>query len=145
MDGARLATVWLYKRLEFTDDTTELATAWLCEQLEFTYDAPLLRDFERVEIAVSVGEHRLVEAGKGEDFSISSNDGLMFDRRLCVLKDSAVKTELLTEALSSPFTMQPGSTKMYQNLRRVYWWRNMKREMADFINRDFRKRGQDAP
>ncbi|TYJ97623.1 ty3-gypsy retrotransposon protein [Cucumis melo var. makuwa] len=59
----------------------------------------------------------------------------LWERRLCVRKDSAVKTELLTEAFSSPFTMHPGSTKMYQNLRRVYWWRNMKREMADFINR----------
>ncbi|KAA0060381.1 putative polyprotein [Cucumis melo var. makuwa] len=49
--------------------------------------------------------------------------------------DSAVKTELLTEAHSSPFTMYPGSTKMYQDLRCVYWWRNMKREVADFVSR----------
>ncbi|KAA0059961.1 pol protein [Cucumis melo var. makuwa] len=93
-----------------------------------TKQAPLFRDFERAEIAVSVGEvasqlaqlsmqptlrqriivaqlndpylvekHRLVETGQGEDFSISSDDGLMFEGRLCVLKGSAVKTELLTE------------------------------------------------
>ncbi|KAL0544266.1 hypothetical protein IC582_019379 [Cucumis melo] len=110
-----------------------------------TKQAPLHRDFERAEIAVSVGEvtsqlaqlskRRLVEAGQGEDFSISSNDGLTFEGRLCVPKDSAVKTELLTEAHSSPFAMHPGSTKMYQDLRCVYWWRNMKREVADFVNR----------
>ncbi|KAA0032361.1 pol protein [Cucumis melo var. makuwa] len=101
-----------------------------------TKQAPLLRDFERAEIAVLVGEvtsqlaqlsvqptlrqriivaqlndpylvekRRLVETGQGEDFSISSNDGLTFERRLCVLEDSAVKTELLTEAHSSPFTI----------------------------------------
>ena len=116
-----------------------------------TKQAPLLRDFERAEIAVSVGEvtaqlarlavqptlrqkiiaaqlndpylvekRRLVETGQGEDFSISSDNGLMFERRLCVPKDSAVKTELLTEAHSSPFTVHPGSTKMYQDLRRTY-------------------------
>ncbi|TYJ99748.1 putative 3-hydroxyisobutyrate dehydrogenase-like 3 [Cucumis melo var. makuwa] len=104
-----------------------------------TKQAPLLRDFERVEIAVSVGEvtsqlaqlsvqstlrqriivaqlndpylvekRRLVETGQGEDFSISSDDGLTFEGRLCVPKDSVVKTELLTEAHSSPFTMHPG-------------------------------------
>ncbi|KAL0539365.1 hypothetical protein IC582_023576 [Cucumis melo] len=131
-----------------------------------TKQAPLLKDFERAEIAVSVGEvtsqlaqlslqptlrqriivaqlndpylvekRRLVETGQGEDFSISSDDGLTFEGRLCVPEDSAVKTELLTEAHSSPFTMHPGSTKMYQDLRSVYWWRNMKREVADFVNR----------
>ncbi|KAA0067940.1 pol protein [Cucumis melo var. makuwa] len=129
-----------------------------------TKQAPLLRDFERAEIAVSVGEvtsqlaqlsvqptlrqkiivaqlndpylvekRRLVETGQGENFSISSDDGLMFEGRLCVPEDSAVKTELLAEAHSSPFTMHPGSTKMYQDLKNVYWWRNMKREVADFV------------
>ncbi|KAL0554252.1 hypothetical protein IC582_008169 [Cucumis melo] len=131
-----------------------------------TKQTSLLRDFERVEIAVSVGEvtsqlaqlsvqptlrqkiivaqqndpylvekRRLVETGQGEDFSISSDDGLMFEGRLCVPEDSAVKTELLTKAHSSPFTMHPGSTKMYQDLRSVYWCRNMKREVADCVSR----------
>ncbi|KAL4010539.1 hypothetical protein IC575_030040 [Cucumis melo] len=31
--------------------------------------------------------------------------------------------------------MHPGSTKMYQDLKRVYWWRNMKRKVAEFVNR----------
>ncbi|KAL4014301.1 hypothetical protein IC575_026501 [Cucumis melo] len=109
-----------------------------------TKQAPLLRDFERAEVAVSVGEvtsqfaqltRLLVEAGQGEDFSISSDDGLTFDGCLCVPEDNVVKTELLTEAHSSPFTMHPISTKMYQDLRCAYWWRNMKREVADFVSR----------
>ncbi|TYK22444.1 pol protein [Cucumis melo var. makuwa] len=59
----------------------------------------------------------------------------MFEGRLCVPEDSVVKTELLFEAHSSPFTMHLGSTKMYQDLRSVYWWRNVKREVADFVSR----------
>ncbi|KAA0059773.1 pol protein [Cucumis melo var. makuwa] len=47
-----------------------------------TRQAPLYRDFERAEIAVS--------------------------RRLCVPADSALKTELLAEAHSSPFSMHLG-------------------------------------
>ncbi|KAL4022930.1 hypothetical protein IC575_016676 [Cucumis melo] len=131
-----------------------------------TKQTPLLRDLERAEIAVSVGEvaaqlaqltvqptlrqkiiaaqlsdpylaekRRMVETEQGEEFSISSDDGLMFEGRLCVPEDSAVKTELLTEAHSSPFTMHPGSTKMYQDLRSVYWWRGMKRDVAEFVSR----------
>ncbi|KAL0536641.1 hypothetical protein IC582_025599 [Cucumis melo] len=131
-----------------------------------TRQAPLHRDLERAEIAVSVGavamqlaqltvqptlrrriidaqsndpylveKRGLAEAGQTAEFSLSSDGGLLFERRLCVLSDSAVKTELLSEAHSSPFSMHPGSTKMYQDLKRVYWWRNMKREVAEFVSK----------
>ncbi|KAA0046287.1 ty3-gypsy retrotransposon protein [Cucumis melo var. makuwa] len=131
-----------------------------------TRQAPLHRDIERAEIAVSVGavtmqlaqltvqstlrqriidaqgndpylveKRGLAEAGQAVEFSLSSDGGLLFERRLCVPSDSAVKTELLSEAHSSPFSMHPGSTKMYQDLKRVYWWRNMKREVAEFVSR----------
>ncbi|KAA0053259.1 pol protein [Cucumis melo var. makuwa] len=131
-----------------------------------TRQAPLHRDFERAEIAVSVGavtlqlaqltvqptlRQKIIDAqsndpylvekrclakeGKAVEFSISSDGGLLFEKRLCVPSDSAVKTELLSEAYSSPFSMHPGSTKMYQNLKRIYWWRNMKREVAEFVSK----------
>ncbi|KAL0556479.1 hypothetical protein IC582_004993 [Cucumis melo] len=82
-----------------------------------------------------VEKRGLAEAGQAEGFSISSHGGLVFERRLCVPSDSMIKTELLSEAHSSPFSMHPGSTKMYQDLKRVYWWRNMKREVAEFVSR----------
>ncbi|KAA0040677.1 pol protein [Cucumis melo var. makuwa] len=82
-----------------------------------------------------VEKHGLAEAGQAIEFSISSDGGHLFERRLCVPSDSAVKTELLSEAHSSPFSMHPGSTKMYQDLKRVYWWRNMKREVAEFVSK----------
>ncbi|TYK07716.1 pol protein [Cucumis melo var. makuwa] len=131
-----------------------------------TRQAPLHRDLERTEIAVSVGavtmqlaqltvqstlrqkiidaqsndpylveKHGLAEAGQAVGFSISSDGGILFERRLCVPSDSAVKTELLSEAHSSPFSMHPSSTKMYQDLKRVYWWRNMNREVAEFVGK----------
>ncbi|KAL0549730.1 hypothetical protein IC582_014217 [Cucumis melo] len=131
-----------------------------------TRQAPLHRDLERAEIAVSVGavtmqlaqltvqstlrqriidaqgndpylveKRGLAEAGQAVEFSLSSDGGLLFERRLCVPSDSAVKTELLSEAHSSPFSMHPGSTKMYQDLKRVYWWRNMKSEVAEFVSK----------
>ncbi|KAL0546694.1 hypothetical protein IC582_016606 [Cucumis melo] len=131
-----------------------------------TRQAPLHRDLERAEIAVSVGtvtmqlaqltvqptlrqriidaqsndpylveQRGLAEAGQTAEFSLSSDGGLLFERRLCVPSDCAVKTELLSEAHSSPFSMHPGSTKMYQDLKRVYWWRNMKREVAEFVSK----------
>ena len=32
------------------------------------------------------------------------------------------------------YTVHRGSTKMYQDLKQVYWWNNMKREIADFVS-----------
>ncbi|KAA0033811.1 ty3-gypsy retrotransposon protein [Cucumis melo var. makuwa] len=61
------------------------------------------------------------EAGQAEEFSMSSDGGLMYERRLCVPANSAVKIELLTKAHSSPFSMHPSNTKMYQDLKRLYW------------------------
>ena len=49
--------------------------------------------------------------------------------------DNAVRTELLAEAHSSPFSMHLDSTSMYTDLKQVYWWRNMKREVADFVSK----------
>ncbi|KAL0561236.1 hypothetical protein IC582_001658 [Cucumis melo] len=63
-----------------------------------------------------VEKRGLAEAGQAVEFSISSDGGLLFERRLCVPSDSVIKTELLSEAHSSPFSMHPGSTKMYQDL-----------------------------
>ncbi|KAL0552300.1 hypothetical protein IC582_011408 [Cucumis melo] len=131
-----------------------------------TRQAPLHRDLERAEIAVSVGavtmqlaqltvqptlrqriidaqsndpylveKRGLAEAGQTAEFSLSSDGGLLFEGRLCVPSDGVIKTELLSEAHSSPFSMHPGSTKMYQDLKRVYWWRNMKREVAEFVSK----------
>ncbi|TYK03208.1 reverse transcriptase [Cucumis melo var. makuwa] len=82
-----------------------------------------------------VEKHRIVEIGQADEFSISFDDGLLFQSHLCVPEDSAVKTELLTEAHGSPFSMHPGSTKMYQDLEGVYWWRNAKREVAEFVSK----------
>ncbi|KAA0057119.1 pol protein [Cucumis melo var. makuwa] len=49
----------------------------------------------------------LAEVGQVIEFSISSDGGLLSERCLCVPADGAVKTELLTEAHGSPFSMHP--------------------------------------
>ncbi|KAL4036953.1 hypothetical protein IC575_000531 [Cucumis melo] len=116
----------------------EIAVSWGALLLARLTVQPTLR--QRIIDAQSndpylVEKRGLAEAGQAVEFSLSSDGGLLFERRLCVPSDSAVKTELLSEAHSSPFSMHPGSTKMYQDLKRVYWWRNMKREVAEFVSR----------
>ncbi|WMV50270.1 hypothetical protein MTR67_043655 [Solanum verrucosum] len=37
------------------------------------------------------------------------------------------------EAHNSRYSIHPGSTKMYRDLRDVFWWNGMKRDIADFV------------
>jgi len=39
-----------------------------------------------------------------------------------------VKEEIMTEAHNTKYSMHPGSTKMFQNLKGRFWWNNMKRK-----------------
>ena len=39
----------------------------------------------------------------------------------------------MIEAHRSKFVVHPGSTKMYQDLKRQYWWEGMKRDVANFV------------
>ena len=40
---------------------------------------------------------------------------------------------MLYEAHRSKFSIHPGSTKMYMDLKRQYWWRGIKRDVANFV------------
>jgi hypothetical protein len=53
---------------------------------------------------------------------------------LVVPKDPEPKKKILDEAHLSKFSMHPNSNKMYHDLRSLYWWTRMKREIARYIS-----------
>jgi hypothetical protein len=57
-----------------------------------------------------------------------------FGQRLVVPRNQDLKKEILDEAHLSKFTIHPGSTKMYQDLRENFWWSNMKGEIAEYVS-----------
>ncbi|GJT74337.1 putative nucleotidyltransferase, ribonuclease H [Tanacetum coccineum] len=58
-----------------------------------------------------------------------------FEDRLCVPNDQALREKVMTEAHSSPFTIHPGSTKMYRDLKQYFWWNGMKQDVATFVSK----------
>ena len=58
-----------------------------------------------------------MHSGKKFEFSIFEDGVLRFGSRLCVANDPLIKKEILEEAHYSPYTIHPGSTKMYHDLR----------------------------
>jgi hypothetical protein len=37
---------------------------------------------------------------------------------------------IFQEANETPYSIHPGNTKMYMDLKERYWWNNMKRDIA---------------
>ena len=60
---------------------------------------------------------------------------MMMGHRLCVPDVGKLKKEIIEEAHSSAYAMHPGSTKMYHTLRKHYWCRGMKKDVAEFVYR----------
>jgi hypothetical protein len=59
---------------------------------------------------------------------------LWFKERLVVPKKEALKKKILDEAHASRYSIQPGSTKMYHDLRQQFWWTRMRRETARYVS-----------
>jgi hypothetical protein len=59
---------------------------------------------------------------------------LWFKERLVVLRREVIKKKILDEAHMLRYSIYPGSTKMYHDLRQQFWWTRMKREAARYVS-----------
>ncbi len=69
------------------------------------------------------------ESGIESDFQIGSDGCLMFRDRVCVPKNDELIQKILQEAHSSSLSIHPGSTKVYNDLKKIYCWAGMKRDI----------------
>jgi hypothetical protein len=67
-------------------------------------------------------------------FCVDAEGTLWFTERLVVPWREALKKEILDEAHTSRYSINPGSTKMYHDLRQQFWWTRMKRETARYVS-----------
>jgi len=74
-------------------------------------------------------------ARDGSDFSIGVDGGLRFRGRVWVPKGGDLRQDILEEAHRSRYSIHPGSTKMFRDLQRNFWWKRMKTEIAEFVGR----------
>ena len=56
-------------------------------------------------------------------------------RRVWVPKFGGNRKMILEDVHKSKYSIHPGSTKMYRDLRRHYWWPGMKRDVAEFVQK----------
>ncbi|KAG8486371.1 hypothetical protein CXB51_019815 [Gossypium anomalum] len=78
-------------------------------------------------------KRQMVRDNLDSEFSIDDEGMLRYHNRICVPNNSDLKNDILSEAHNSMYSIHPGSTKMYGDLKKTYWWPGMKREISEFI------------
>lgn len=61
-----------------------------------------------------------------EDFRVDKNGVLKFHNRVCVSNVSDLKGMILEESHISSLSIHLGDTKMYQDLKKMFWWLGLK-------------------
>ncbi|RVW40754.1 Transposon Tf2-2 polyprotein [Vitis vinifera] len=103
-----------------------------------------LREFEMYAV-IEDFELCLIQEGRGPClYSISARPMVIqriveaqvhdeFLEKIVCAKDVELRNELLADAHRAKYTIHPGNTKMYQDLKRQFWWSGMKRDIAQFV------------
>ena len=70
---------------------------------------------------------------EGSEYQFAANGTILVHGRVCVPKDEELRREILSEAHASMFSIHPGATKLYRDLKRYYQWVGMKRDVANWV------------
>ena len=71
--------------------------------------------------------------GKAPGFRVDEKGILWYKDRICVPKKGDLRQIIMDEAHNSAYSIHPGATKMFMDLKEKYWWRAMKRDIAEFV------------
>ncbi|GKF91426.1 putative reverse transcriptase domain-containing protein [Tanacetum coccineum] len=61
--------------------------------------------------------------------------GLYFMDRNWVLLVGSVRTLIMDEARTMRYFVHPGADKMYYDLRDMYWWSGMKKDITTYVSK----------
>ncbi|GJT32867.1 putative reverse transcriptase domain-containing protein [Tanacetum coccineum] len=68
-------------------------------------------------------------------FEIRSDGIRYFDKRIWLPLFGGLRDLIMHESHKSKYSIHPGSDKMYQDLKKLYWWLNMKADIATYVSK----------
>ncbi|GKA32612.1 reverse transcriptase domain-containing protein, partial [Tanacetum coccineum] len=85
-------------------------------------------------------ENILMENLHGLEQQMEKKEGesLYFMDRIWVPLAGGMRTVVMNEAHKSKYSVHPGADKMYHDLRDMYWWPEMKRDIATYVSKCLR-------
>ncbi|PWA68100.1 reverse transcriptase domain-containing protein [Artemisia annua] len=67
---------------------------------------------------------------------LKRSDGMLcFKNRSWVPHFGGIRDLIMHESHKSKYSIHPGSDKMYQDLKKLYWWPNMKADIAEYVSK----------
>jgi hypothetical protein len=76
---------------------------------------------------------QLILEGRDKDFWEDAEGVVWFKDRLCVPNVQSISKLILKDAHETAYSIHLGSEKMYQDLKKKFWWYGMKREIAEHV------------
>lgn len=76
----------------------------------------MIRDEQKDDEYLQTVSQYMEEKGS-DDFRISKDDILRFKERICVLVKEKIRRQLMIETHMSSYSVHPGITKMYHDMR----------------------------
>ncbi|GJS24841.1 reverse transcriptase domain-containing protein [Tanacetum coccineum] len=73
--------------------------------------------------------------GLDQQMERKRDESLYFMDRIWVPLVGGVRTVIMDEAHKSRYSIHPGADKMYYDLRDMYWWPGMKRDIATYVSK----------
>ncbi|GJX68973.1 putative reverse transcriptase domain-containing protein [Tanacetum coccineum] len=73
--------------------------------------------------------------GLERHFEQRDNGEIYFFDRIWIPSVGGVRKLIMDEAHTSRYSVHPGADKMYYDLRDLYWWPGMKRDIAEYVSR----------
>ena len=75
----------------------------------------------------------MLEEGRAPRFRVDQEGIVWLKDRLCVPDIQRIKDVILKECHESAYSIHPGGTKMYQDLKQNYWWPSMKKDIGEYV------------
>jgi hypothetical protein len=75
----------------------------------------------------------LITEGRDLEFTEDEQGTVWIKDQICVSEIESLRETILKEAHDSDYSIHPGSTKMYQDLKQKYWWYGLKRDVAAHV------------
>jgi hypothetical protein len=92
----------------------------------------LIMEPEKLKLEVHQIKEQL-QKGKAKEFRLKDDGTLTHFNQICVPRSEKQRKKIMSEAHRSMYIVHSRSTKMYKDLKMTYWWNNMKREIAKYV------------